>query len=65
MDKLVKKTVFFSGNTPEKKDTKPQTHQDFFSEGQDVNDPNVKEEQEMTTKEKNKRHFVANYNMFF
>jgi hypothetical protein len=66
MDKLLKKRDFFSGNTTEKSDAKPQLHQEIYYEGQNTNGQNVKEEQEeVIMKEKKKGRFFANYNMFF
>jgi hypothetical protein len=66
MDKLPKKRSFFSDSNAEKEDAGSRTHQEFYCEGQNVSDQNVKEEQDFATmKEKKTSHFFANYNTFF
>ncbi|MDR0572748.1 MAG: hypothetical protein LBG96_01735 [Tannerella sp.] len=65
MDKL-RKRIFFSGKNTEKNDEASQTHQEFYYEGQNVNNRIVKEEYEEVKKKEIKRNrFFANYNMFF
>ncbi|MDR2914891.1 MAG: hypothetical protein LBV74_08690 [Tannerella sp.] len=65
MDKL-RKIIFFSGRNTEKNDAASQAHQEFYCEGQNINDPIVKEErEEVKKKETKKSRFFANYNMFF
>jgi hypothetical protein len=64
MNKPLNKRSFLSGSSMEKEDINSQIHQEFYCEGQNVNDPNVKEEQEdIMTKEISCFH--AHYNTFF
>ncbi len=66
MDKL-RKRMFFSGKNAGK-DEAARAHQEFYCEGQKVNDQIAKEEpEEVKKKEKETKRsrFFANYNVFF
>ena len=55
---------FFSGGYAEK-NNEVQPTDNLYYEGQNVNDCMIREEQEEVKKESKKKHFLANYNMFF
>jgi hypothetical protein len=66
MDILLRKRIFFSGNSKEKEDTGFRGYQEFYCEGQNVNDHNVREEHGFVIMKENRiSRFFANYNMFF
>lgn len=66
MDKPFKKRNFFSGNNMEREGAGFRMSQEFYYEGQSVNDHNVWEEQDIIImREKRTARFSANYNMFF
>jgi len=65
MDKLKRKNIF-SDSREKSNETPPESHHDFYYEGQNVNDFIEKEEhEEVRVKESKKKLFSAMYNMFF